>query len=218
MAVITVERKLLKKNDEQASENRRVFQRHNLHVINVLSSPGSGKTTLLEVTLEQLRDRIACGVIEGDVQTDRDAQRIARHNVPVIQIVTQGGCHLDATLVKDALEHLDLSTLDLLFIENVGNLVCPAGFDLGENRKVVIVSTTEGDDKPLKYPRMFRVADTVVINKIDLLPYVEFDLGTFKEYALSIQPHLNFFEASAKTGDGVATWCDWLYQQSTILA
>ncbi len=218
MAVITVERKLLKKNDEQANENRRVFQHHNLHVINVLSSPGSGKTTLLEATLERLRDRISCGVIEGDVQTDRDAQRIARHNIPVIQIVTQGGCHLDATLIKDALEHLDLSTLDLLFIENVGNLVCPAGFDLGENRKVVIVATTEGDDKPLKYPRMFRVADTVLINKIDLLPYVEFDVNAFKEYALSIQPQLKFFQASAKTGDGLAPWCDWLYQQSTIIA
>ena len=149
-------------------------------------------------------------VIEGDVQTDLDAQRVARYGVPVIQIVTLGGCHLDAILVQDALENLDLSGVDLLFIENVGNLVCPANYDLGEALKVVILSTTEGDDKPLKYPAMFLNSSVLIINKIDLVPYVKCDLNELKSNALRINPALKVFEISCFTGAGIPEWCDWL--------
>ena len=208
MSVITVERKVLEKNDEIAQILRADFKRKNVTVLNLLSSPGSGKTTLLERTLEKLRSKAA--VIEGDVQTDNDAQRIAKHHVPVVQIITNGACHLDAMLVRDALENLALESVQLLFIENVGNLVCPASYDLGEDHKVVIVSTTEGDDKPLKYPKMFRVADICILNKIDLLEYVDFDVVQFKENARKINPELRFFDTSAKSGDGIDVWANWL--------
>ena len=208
MSVITVERKVLEKNDEIAQILRADFKRKNVTVLNLLSSPGSGKTTLLERTLEKLRSKAA--VIEGDVQTDNDAQRIAKHHVPVVQIITNGACHLDAMLVRDALENLALESVQLLFIENVGNLVCPASYDLGEDHKVVIVSTTEGDDKPLKYPKMFRVADICILNKIDLLEYVDFDVVRFKENARKINPELRFFDTSAKSGDGIDVWANWL--------
>ena len=155
MPVVTVERKILKKNDEIARENRKTFTDHHLFTINMLSSPGSGKTTLLEKTLSRLPADIKCAVIEGDVQTDNDARRIEKYNVPVVQIVTNGGCHLEAKLIQDALDNFKLDDLSILIIENVGNLVCPANYDLGEEKKVVLVSTTEGDDKPLKYPTMF---------------------------------------------------------------
>jgi hydrogenase nickel incorporation protein HypB len=210
MAVITVERKILRKNDEIATENRQLFIQNNLFVINLLSSPGSGKTSLLEQTLSQLEKEIKTGVIEGDVQTDRDAQRIAEFNVPVVQIVTNGGCHLEAKLVQDALVNLKLNDLNLLVIENVGNLVCPANYDLGEAKKVVMVSTTEGDDKPLKYPPMFRVADLMIINKIDLLAYVDFDVTQVRQNALRINPHLEILEMSCKTGDGLEIWLQWI--------
>ncbi|MBN1561354.1 hydrogenase nickel incorporation protein HypB [candidate division KSB1 bacterium] len=210
MSVITVERKVLEKNDQVAEMLRDQFTRQNVTVLNLLSSPGSGKTTLLERTLELLRGHIATAVIEGDVQTDIDAQRIARHHVPVVQIITNGGCHLDAMLVRDALAKLALDDIQILFIENVGNLVCPASYDLGEKFKVVIVSTTEGDDKPVKYPKMFRVANVCVLNKIDLLDYLDFDIVRFKENARMINPNLHFFDTSAKTGDGLDKWTDWL--------
>ncbi len=210
MGVITVERKVLQKNDEVAAANRDLFRRNGLFTINLLSSPGSGKTTLLERTVEKLTGQVNISVVEGDVQTDRDASRIASYNIPVVQIVTNGGCHLEAQLVKDAVDQLELNSVDLLIIENVGNLVCPASYDLGEDKKIVMVSTTEGDDKPIKYPKMFRVSDVCVINKIDLLPYIEFDMDTVKENALNINPNLIFFEVSAKSGEGVDRWVDWL--------
>jgi hydrogenase nickel incorporation protein HypB len=206
MSVITVERKVLQKNDEIASELRQMFKENNLTTFNLLSSPGSGKTTILERTIDMLKDKVRIGVVEGDVQTDNDARRIAAHNVPVVQIVTNGGCHLDANLVKNAVTNLDFTAIDLLFIENVGNLVCPASYDLGEDSKIVIVSTTEGDDKPLKYPKMFRVAQTCILNKTDLLPYVDFDVNIFKQNALKINPELEFFEVSAKSGEGFEEW------------
>ncbi len=152
MSIITIERKVLEKNDEIAEANRARFREHRLFVFNIVSSPGAGKTTLLERTIEALRGEMRIGVVEGDVQTDFDAQRVARYGVPAVQIVTNGGCHLEARLVRDALDSLDLPALDLLVIENVGNLVCPANYDLGEAVKVVVLSTAEGDDKPLKYP------------------------------------------------------------------
>ena len=176
MSVITVERKILKKNNEFAAENRELFKKNNIYVINLLSSPGSGKTTLLEKTLNSINTIYKTAVIEGDVQTDNDAQRIAKCNVPVVQIVTNGGCHLEAKLVQNALDNFNLSELDMLIIENVGNLVCPAEFDIGEDARVVILSVTEGEDKPLKYPLMFRECDVAILNKTDLLPYLDFDM------------------------------------------
>ena len=214
MKIRTVERKVLKKNDDIAAENREAFRRHGVFAVNILSSPGAGKTTLLERTVALLRNELRLAVVVGDPQTDRDAQRISRHDVPVVQVVTHGACHLDSALVQDALTNFDLAELDLLIIENVGNLVCPASFDLGEHVKVVVASTTEGDDKPAKYPKMFHVCDVCVLNKIDLLPHVDFDPAQFKRFALDANPELVFFETSAKTGEGVGAWIDWLRQMA----
>jgi hydrogenase nickel incorporation protein HypB len=216
MAIITLERKILKKNDEIASENRTIFKEKKIFTINLLSSPGSGKTTLLEKTLEKISKNITVAVIEGDVQTDNDARRVAHYNVPVIQIITNGGCHLEAKLIQDALGNFDLFNLQLLIIENVGNLVCPANYDLGEDKKVVMVSTTEGDDKPLKYPPMFRVADLMIINKIDLLQYVDFKMENVKQNALKINPKIEILELSCKTEEGIENWINWLYKNMNL--
>ena len=210
MSVITIERKVLQKNDDVANQNRNLFGKHGTFVVNLVSSPGSGKTSILERTIEHLQETVKIGVIEGDVQTDLDAQRVARYNVPVVQIVTRGGCHLEAQLVQDALQKIDLGSLRLLIIENVGNLVCPANYDLGEAHKVVIASTTEGDDKPLKYPEMFLKASVLIINKIDLLPYVNCNLDALRQNALRINPSLKIFETSCTTKTGIDRWCDWL--------
>ena len=215
MSVITIERKVLEKNDELAGRNRALFAKHKTFVINLVSSPGSGKTSLLEKTLGSLNGKLKIAVIEGDVQTDLDAQRVARFGVPVAQIITNGGCHLEARLVADALEKIDLSGIELLVIENVGNLVCPSNYDLGEAMKVVVASTTEGDDKPLKYPGMFRNASVLIINKIDLLPHLDCDIAALKRSALQINPSLEVFETSCRTGAGIQEWCAWLVQQST---
>ncbi|TFG97855.1 MAG: hydrogenase nickel incorporation protein HypB [Calditrichales bacterium] len=210
MSVVTVERKILKKNDEVAAENRQLFKDNHVFAINLLSSPGSGKTSLLEKTLAMLNHAIRIAVIEGDVQTDNDARRVAIYNVPVVQIVTNGGCHLEAKLVQNALENIPLKDLQLLVIENVGNLVCPASYDLGEHKKVVMISTTEGDDKPSKYPSMFRVSNVMIINKTDLLAYVDFDMKKVRENALAINPNLEIIELSCRTGEGLDTWIDWI--------
>jgi len=210
MSVVTIERKILEKNEEIAKQNRALFAEHGVFVINLVSSPGSGKTSILERTLECLKDKIKIAAIEGDVQTDLDAQRIVQYGVPVVQIVTHGGCHLEAHLVRDGLQKIDLRNVQLLVIENVGNLVCPANYDLGETMKVVVVSTTEGDDKPLKYPGMFRNASALVINKIDLLPYLNCNLDVLKENALRINPSLKMFETSCTTKEGIHEWCGWL--------
>ncbi len=213
MSVITIERKILEKNDVLAQQNRERFAQHDIFVINMVSAPGSGKTSILERTLERIKDTTRVAVIEGDVQTDLDAQRMAKYNVPAVQIVTRGGCHLEANLIKDALQNLNLSMIDLLIIENVGNLVCPANYDLGEALKVVVLSTTEGDDKPLKYPGMFRNASVLIINKIDLLPYLTINLESLKRNALQINPSLRIFETSCTTQAGISDWCDWLGAQ-----
>jgi hydrogenase nickel incorporation protein HypB len=194
MSVITIERKVLEKNDEVARQNRLLFAQHKIFAINVVSSPGAGKTSLLERTLEHFAGRVGVAVIEGDVQTDIDAQRVAKYNVPAVQIVTRGGCHLEANLVHDALQNFDLTNVRLLIIENVGNLVCPSNYDLGEAMKIVVASTTEGDDKPLKYPAMFRNSSVLIINKIDLLPYLNCNIGTLRANALRINPSLTVFE------------------------
>jgi hydrogenase nickel incorporation protein HypB len=213
MSVITIERKVLAKNDEIARENRARFAEHGLFVVNLVSAPGAGKTSLLERTFEALGGAVRIAVIEGDVQTDFDARRVARYGVPVVQIVTHGGCHLEAKLVQEAAARLALDALDALVIENVGNLVCPANYDLGETMKVVLVSTAEGDDKPLKYPGLFRQAAVLVINKIDLLPYVDCDLAALRGRALSINPSLRVFETSCRTGAGIGEWCAWIRSQ-----
>jgi hydrogenase nickel incorporation protein HypB len=214
MSVITIERKVLEKNDAIAQQNRELFARHGVVALNLVSSPGAGKTSLLEKTLEHLHGTIPVAVIEGDVQTDLDAQRVARYGVPAGQIITRGGCHLEAHLIRDALANISLEGIALLIIENVGNLVCPSNYDLGEAMKVVVASTTEGDDKPLKYPAMFRNASVLVINKIDLVPYVNARPEILKANALQINPSLLTFETSCTTGAGIAQWCDWLTRQA----
>lgn len=210
MSVITVERKILEKNDIIAQKNRERFKSKNLFVMNFVSSPGSGKTSLLEKTIELSKDKFRIGVIEGDVQTSLDAERINRLSVPVVQIVTNGGCHLEANLVRDAFQNLENENFDVLIIENVGNLVCPSNYDLGEDIKVVILSTTEGDDKPLKYPAMFRNASVLIINKIDLLPYLNSNINEMKKNALLVNPSLKIFEVSCKTNEGLDNWIEWI--------
>jgi hydrogenase nickel incorporation protein HypB len=212
MSIITIERKVLEKNDELAAQIRNKFKNYNTFVINIVSSPGSGKTSILEKTIEMLKSKINIAVIEGDVQTDFDAKRVEKYNVPVVQIVTNGGCHLEAKLVQDALENIDLKGINFLVIENVGNLVCPAGYDLGEDYKVVVLSTTEGDDKPLKYPKMFINSSILIINKIDLLPYVNCNIKELRKNALKINPNLKIFETSCTTGEGIDEWCKWIME------
>lgn len=214
MSVVTIERKVLERNDTLAVANRDALARFGIFAINMVSSPGAGKTTLLERTLAHLAGRLRVAVVEGDVQTDLDAQRVARYGVPVVQIVTNGGCHLEARLVQDAMHQLDLGATDLLVIENVGNLVCPANFDLGEAAKVVVLSVTEGDDKPLKYPAMFQRASVLVINKIDLLPYVDADVAAIRRHARLANPDLTIFETSCRTGAGIPEWAEWLAAQA----
>ena len=213
MSIITVERKVLEKNDQIAAELRTNFKEKGIFAINLLSSPGSGKTSLIERTAEQLKDKINISVIVGDVQTDNDAKRIGRLKIPVVQIITHGSCHLEAQLVRDAYKNIENVKTDLLIIENVGNLVCPAGYDLGEDKKVVLLSTTEGDDKPLKYPAMFRNSSALIINKIDLLPYVNSSIEEIKSNSKSINSALEVFEVSCKTSEGIEDWCNWLLNQ-----
>ncbi|HWA06828.1 MAG TPA: hydrogenase nickel incorporation protein HypB [Ignavibacteria bacterium] len=210
MEIVKIERKVLAKNDAIASEIRGKFEENGVFAVNMVSSPGSGKTSLVEKIIENFSGRVNISVIEGDVQTDLDAQRVSAYNVPVVQIITNGGCHLEANLVNDSLKNLDLVQTDLLIIENVGNLVCPAGYDLGEDMKIVVISVTEGDDKPLKYPKMFINSKVLVINKIDLLPYVNCNIEQLKQNALKINPSLKVFEVSCTSGEGIGSFCDFL--------
>jgi len=210
---ISIEEDVLAKNNRLAAFNRSLFKEKQILVLNLVSSPGSGKTSLLERTLRDLSGRYRCAVIEGDQQTDNDARRIAATGVPVRQINTGAGCHLDAHMVMHATEAFDLDNLDLLFIENVGNLVCPAAFDLGEAHKVVVLSVTEGEDKPLKYPQMFHNSGLMLLNKVDLLPHLSFDLAQCKEYAARVSHHLAILEVSASTGQGLGAWYEWLAKE-----
>jgi hydrogenase nickel incorporation protein HypB len=210
--LITIEQSILRKNADIAADNRAEIERRGAFAVGLVSAPGSGKTSLLERTLAALKGRARTAVIEGDVQTDRDARRIAALDVPVVQIVTNGTCHLEARMVQGALDRL-AADVDILFIENVGNLVCPASYDLGEHRRVVLTSTPEGDDKPLKYPAVFQHADAFVINKVDLLPYVSYDMARAAAFALQVRPGLAVFETSCVSGLGLAAWTDWLLEQ-----
>ncbi|MCL1943537.1 MAG: hydrogenase nickel incorporation protein HypB [Candidatus Azobacteroides sp.] len=207
---ISVEQDILRQNNLSAERNRGYFEAKNIFCVNLMSSPGSGKTTLLEETIRRLKDKISVYVIEGDQQTSNDADRIKALDVPVFQVNTGTGCHLDASMICHALQHLNPGNNAVLLIENVGNLVCPAMFDLGEACKTVIVSTTEGDDKPLKYPYMFQEADICIINKTDLLPYLRADMNLLRENCLKVNHHLEIFEMSALNDTGVKEWCDRL--------
>jgi hydrogenase nickel incorporation protein HypB len=208
--MIKIEQDILSKNDAYAQENRRAFAARRLFALNLVSSPGSGKTSLLVKAIEALKDRLPIAVIEGDQQTSNDAERIRAAGAPAIQINTGKGCHLDAHVVGHALETLNPTRGSALFIENVGNLVCPAAFDLGEARRVVVLSVTEGEDKPLKYPDMFVTADLMLLNKSDLLPHLDFDLGQCLANALRINPNLQTLVVSARTGEGVAAFAAWI--------
>ncbi len=207
---VVVEIDILAKNNLVAERNRGYFEAKNIFVLNLVSSPGSGKTTILEKTISALKNQITCAVIEGDQQTMNDAERIDATGVAVVQVNTGTGCHLDSEMINKGSKKLNLNNDSILFIENVGNLVCPALFDLGEAHKVVIISVTEGDDKPRKYPTMFSVSDLCIINKTDLLPYVDFDVEKCKEYARQVNPNIEFIEISATKGDGMEKWTNWL--------
>jgi len=207
---IKIMKNILDRNQHKAEEVRNLLSSKKLLMVNIISSPGAGKTTLLERTCEVLGPDIRIGVIEGDITTDRDAQRLKKYNIPIVVINTEGGCHLDSHSIFKVLESFDLEKLDVLFVENVGNLICPSQFDLGENFKIAIVSTAEGDDKPGKYPMLFREAEAVVLNKIDLIPYTNFNLTNFRSDLKMINGQVPLFEVSCTKGDGLAGWFDWL--------
>ncbi len=213
--VIDLERDILQQNNIDADRNRGFFEAKNIFTLNLVSSPGSGKTSILERTLTDLKEEKDFYVIEGDQQTLNDADRIDAVGVPVVQVNTGKGCHLESDMIFNAVKELNPTENSFLMIENVGNLVCPSMFDLGENKRIVIISITEGEDKPIKYPDMFHTADICIINKIDLLPYLKFDLAKLKDYALQVNHHLEFFEVSATTGQGMNQWYDWLKKQNT---
>ena len=208
--VVTVKRKALASNDERAGQLRAMLAERGTLALNLISSPGSGKTTLLEATLRELGGELRCAVLEGDVATERDAERIRALGVPAHQILTGGACHLDARLVQGGLEEGRIPEVDILFIENVGNLICPTSYDLGEDLKVVLLSVTEGDDKPFKYPAIFARAEVAVISKADLLPHVPFDLAAVKEQIATLNPRATILLTSSLTGQGMGAWYDLL--------
>jgi hydrogenase nickel incorporation protein HypB len=201
---------ILEANDRIAAENKKVFSEAGVYAVNIMSGPGAGKTSLIEKTIEAINGKIKMGVIEGDIAGIDDAQRIEKLGIPVVQINTGGACHLDANMIREVMYELPLNELDLLVIENVGNLVCPAEFKVGEDIKVMLLSIAEGHDKPLKYPLMFQESSALVLNKIDLLPYTDADIGKIKKDSLSLNPALKIFEVSCKTGEGINEWTSWL--------
>jgi hydrogenase nickel incorporation protein HypB len=210
MPKVTIVENILAANDTSAEALHQRLAARGIRALNLMSSPGAGKTTLLERSIARLRERVHIGVIEGDIETTADAERIEQVGAATVQINTRGACHLEAHMVGAAMDQLDLTGLDLLVIENIGNLVCPAAWNLGEDARVVLTSTTEGDDKPAKYPQMFAIADLLVVNKLDLLPYVDYDLAKVRRHALAVNPRLRIFELSCRTGEGLDAWCDWL--------
>lgn len=211
--ILEVKKDVLTENNLLAERNRGFFEGKGITALNLVSSPGSGKTTLLEKTIKIIKSDLSVAVIEGDQQTMRDADRIDQTGVPVVQVNTGTGCHLDAHMIQHAIQKLEITNNSILFIENVGNLVCPALFDLGEAMKIVIISVTEGEDKPQKYPHMFEAADICIINKTDLLPYVDFSVDQCKQIALEVNYKLKFFEISATTENGLDNWITWLRKQ-----
>jgi len=211
--VLTIAEDILGANEEKARENRKRFDRHGILAVNVMSSPGAGKTSLILQTISQLKEKARIAVIEGDVASSLDADKIHKQGVAVVQINTAGGCHLDANMIEKALDNLPLDEIDLLLIENVGNLICPAEFALGEHKRVMLLSLPEGDDKAYKYPLMFTEADVVLINKIDLLPFLEFNTASFTDAVSGLNPRVKIFQVSCKTGQGLEGWFSWLQEQ-----
>jgi hydrogenase nickel incorporation protein HypB len=201
---------ILEANDRIAAENKKLFKESGVYVINLMSAPGAGKTSLIEKTIQEISANLKIGVIEGDIAGSDDARRIANLHIPVVQINTGGACHLDANMISEVLDDLPLNNLDLLIIENVGNLVCPAEFKVGENIKVMLLSIAEGDDKPLKYPLMFQESSALILNKIDLLPYTNASIDKIRKNSLSLNPKLKIFEVSCRTGEGMGKWVKWL--------
>jgi hydrogenase nickel incorporation protein HypB len=218
MERVPLERKVLSENDRIAAELRARFTQRGIVALNFISSPGSGKTSLLERTLESFPAGTRVAVLTGDIQTDNDAQRLAKYGFPVRQITTGGACHLDARMIERGLDGWDLDGLDLLLIENVGNLVCPTSYDLGERAKIVVLSVTEGEDKPLKYPGIFHKAELMILNKIDLLPYVPFKVELARECANRVHPGIEIIEVSCTTGAGLADWRAWLEERRLATA
>lgn len=213
---VKIVQNILAANDALAEKNREIFEKQGIFVINLLSAPGSGKTTLLEKTIAALNKEMKIAVIEGDISTSRDADRLKKYEIPVVQINTEnigGDCHLDANMIHSAINNLDLSSIDLLIIENVGNLVCPAEFKVGENCKVVMISVAEGDDKVLKYPLAFNVSKLVLLNKIDLLSYTDFDKEKFIKEVKMVNPSAEILSLSAKTGEGIENWLEWVKEK-----
>jgi hydrogenase nickel incorporation protein HypB len=210
---VQVVKNVLDANERIAEDNRALFDRKKIFSINLMSSPGAGKTSLLEKTITALKDRYRIAVIEGDIQDTYDADRIAELGIPVVQINTGGACHIDGNMIREALPAFDLDNTDLLITENVGNLVCPAEFKIGENVKIMILSTPEGADKPAKYPLMFQESSVMILNKIDLLPYVNFDMEKARRDALGLNKNLRIFEVSCKTSQGLEDWYKWLVEQ-----
>ena len=207
---VKVVTRILEANERLAEENRKRFKEAGVFVVNLMGAPGAGKTSLLEKTILELKKRVRIGVIEGDIAGTDDAERIHAAGVPVVQINTGGACHLDANMISEVLPDIPLKDLDVVIVENVGNLVCPAEFKVGENIKAMVLSITEGHDKPLKYPLMFKESAVLVLNKVDLLPYVNVDMEKLKKDAISLNPELKIFEVSCKTGEGLHRWTEWL--------
>ena len=210
---IPIVKSILSANDQIAQQNREILDENRIFVVNVMASPGAGKTSLILRTVEALQGRQRIGVIEGDIASSVDADRVAAKGVPVVQINTGGQCHLDAPMIQNSLPELPLGDLDILMIENVGNLVCPVGFKLGEDLNVMIASVPEGDDKPYKYPGIFTAVDAVVINKVDLLPHLRYDVAAFRELIAGMNPRASVFEISCETGEGMEGWAEWLVAQ-----
>jgi hydrogenase nickel incorporation protein HypB len=213
---IKIMKNILDRNQDLANEVRDILKEKKVAMVNIISSPGAGKTTLLERTCEELSSKIRIGVIEGDITTDRDAQRLKKYNIPIVVINTEGGCHLDSHSILKVLDSFDLNDLDVIFIENVGNLICPSHYDLGESFKLAVVSTTEGDDKPGKYPMLFREAKAVLLNKIDLIPYTNFSFSSFKTDLDKINPLIPLFSISCTKGEGLKEWFEWISEKIRI--
>jgi hydrogenase nickel incorporation protein HypB len=207
---VSIVKDILEANERIARENKMLFDQKGLLVFNLMSSPGAGKTSLLERTIDALKENLRIGVIEGDIQSSQDAERVANKGIPAVQINTGGACHLDGNMIRDTFQEFDFDALDMLVVENVGNLVCPAEFNVGEDFKAMILSVTEGDDKPSKYPLMFHESKVLLINKVDLLPYLDVSIDRIKEEAIKVNPNLTIFEVSCKTGDGLDAWYAWL--------
>jgi len=214
---VSVVKNILAANDQIAQENRRFFDEKGVMVVNIMASPGAGKTSLILRTIEALKGKARIGVIEGDVASSIDADRIAQEGVPVVQINTGGGCHLDANMLRAALPQINLDEVDILFIENVGNLICPANFKLGAHIQAMLASIPEGDDKPYKYPGMYQGVNALVVNKIDLLPHVKFDMERFRKGVSALNPDVAIFEVSCVTGEGIEEWAEWLLTQKAAL-